>query len=700
MKLIEKILILALLSVALEVRTVSAQEALNQNLASIKEKVTETQIDKTTYKQNIDIIDETSGKLKFTIVEVDEKGKSTKESFEFFLSTIDKNTLLRKTSGKKLMVVFSVNNNRNYIKHFKEDELMGYVSKIEILVSDADAATTLIDLIKGTIPLVKSKENDWKSSREPLNWLKTNISEIKSGTYTYSQSFDFDNSKEYLATFSINKKDSKGVSLNESYDFNILDINKNNIQLKISGTSLAVSVETKGNEKYIRHLKNDEIQSYCSDFEIMTNDVEQAQGIIAAFTSAISSVKAITPVFNSLDEALSFIRSGTVDGTFESKKIKQNFEFTKGKGTKTDFLSVESDGQGKTVEHLFEFYIEDIEPGSIEMKISGKKVILQWNIRNKMKFVKESKDNALQGFQNDFEMLAPNIETARGLIEAFKSAAKLSTAKPESWESPDAALQFISGQIGSMSIGTENYKQSLITGNSPLYYSKYVKTKTDSKAANTEDRLEFYPYMLDPSSFSINASGKWLTVKGQVRNKKSFIKVYKNNQQQNFVSEFELMANDSKQAKDITEALKYIASNTKSVGHDFTNQKTAMNYVIENIGDLKVSDKELKQKITLTDNDPCKVVFTRNSTEASNKSAEEIFEFNLSDMNKLTVEAKVSNKNVVVVLVCKNRDKLVKAYKNGEQQAFTSDIEIALDDVDIAAGITEALKTAIGSCEK
>lgn len=700
MKLIEKFLILVILLFAFGVRPVFAQEALHQNLASIKEKVTEIQIDKITFKQSIDITDEASGRLMFIIVEVDEKGKSSKESFEYFLSTIDKNTLLRKTSGKKLMVAFSVSNNRNFIKHFKDDALVGYVSKIEILVSDADAAASLIDLIKSTIPLVKSKENDWKNSREPLNWLKTNITEVVNSPNTYSQSFDFDDSKEYLSTFSVNKLDSKGVSTKDSYEFNILDINKNDIQLKISGTNLTVSIGTKGSEKYICHTKNGELQNYCSDFEIMTNDIEQAQGIITAFTSAISLAKAISPEINSLDEALSFIRSGTVDGTFENKKIKQSFEFTGGKGTKTDFISIESDGQGKTTERHFEFYMEDIEPGSIVMKISGKKVMLQWNIRNKMKFVKESKDKVLQGFQNDFEMMSLTIESARGLIEAFKSAAKLSATKPENWESPDDALQFISGQICSMSVGTDNYTQSIVAGNSPLYYTKYIKTKTDSKGTSIEERLEFYPYLLDPASFTISSSGKWLTVKGQVMNKKSYIKVYKNDQQQNFDSEFELMANDSKQAKDIMEALKYIASNAKSVGHDFTDKDMAMTYVIENVGELKVSDKGLKQKITLTDNDPCKVVFTRNSTDASNKSTEEIFELSLSDMNKLIVELKVTSKNVEVILTCKNRDKLVKAYKNGVQQAFTSAIEIALDDVDIAAGITEALKSAIGSCEK
>jgi hypothetical protein len=54
----------------------------------------------------------------------------------------------------------------------------------------------------------------------------------------------------------------------------------------------------------------------------------------------------------------------------------------------------------------------------------------------------------------------------------------------------------------------------------------------------------------------------------------------------------------------------------------------------------------------------------------------------------------------MVVLDCKNRDKLVKAYKNGQQQSYSSEVEIIVDDINAARNIAEALKATIANCEK
>ena len=76
------------------------------------------------------------------------------------------------------------------------------------------------------------------------------------------------------------------------------------------------------------------------------------------------------------------------------------------------------------------------------------------------------------------------------------------------------------------------------------------------------------------------------------------------------------------------------------------------------------------------------------------------FEFALADMNKLIVDFKVSGKNVEVTLSCKNKEKLVKVYKNGTQQAWGTDVEIGVSDVEIARNLAEAFKSAITQCEK
>src|ERR1035437_10056866 len=271
-----------------------SQDKLSQSLASIKEKIQDVQIDKTTYKQSIDVLDESKGKLSFVSVLVDEKGKTAKETFEFYMSDIDKNTIIRKTSGKKLFISLSINNNQKFIKHFKEDKLDSYTNYLEILLSGADAAQELTNLFKTTIPLANSSEKGWNTNTDALSWLKNNISKINSGSETFDQSFSFGEHKDYLASFTIKKTDQKNVSTEEKYEFSVLDINKKNLAVKISGTQLSVSVETLGNS-----------------FEIIAEDIDQARNIIAAFFTAIEKSKSVIPDFGTLQKSLDFITKNT-----------------------------------------------------------------------------------------------------------------------------------------------------------------------------------------------------------------------------------------------------------------------------------------------------------------------------------------------------------------------------------------------------
>jgi hypothetical protein len=230
---------------------VRSQNKLTQSLTSVKEKVQDVQIDKSTYKQSIDILDENKGKLSFTSVLVDEKGKTAKDSYEFYISDIDKNTIVRKTSGKKLFLSLSINNNQKFIKHLKEDKLDSYTNYIEILLSSADAAQDLENLFKTAIPMVSSGEKGWNTNTDALTWLKNNISKINSGPATFDQSFSFDEGKNYLASFTVKKTDPKNVSTEEKYEFSILDIDKKNLTVKISGAQLSVLIESKGNEHFL-----------------------------------------------------------------------------------------------------------------------------------------------------------------------------------------------------------------------------------------------------------------------------------------------------------------------------------------------------------------------------------------------------------------------------------------------------------------
>jgi HSP20 family molecular chaperone IbpA len=672
---------------------------LKQTLSAIQSKVGEIQIDKITYKQSVEILDDAKGKIRFTSVAVDDKGKAVKESYEFYVADIDKNTVIRKTSGKKLMVSMATNNKQKFIKYLKEDNLESYVDNVEMLVSDADAAQTLMDQVKKAIPLVKSSEKTFATAKDALAWLKSNIGEVSTKTGKSEQSFSFNDQKEYLVALNVKSTDTKGATVEENYEFNVADVNKNAIQLKVSGSVLSVSIENRGSEKYIRYTKNNQLQSYAGDVSVLSGDIDHARQLIAAFTAAVEKTKPVYPSYSSAQQASDFVKGKVADISIDAKTITQKIEFGDG-GSKATLVVGESDSKGKVTKHQYEFYLSDVDKSGINFKVSGKKVMVMVSTANKVKLVKCVKDDVPQSYQGDVEILSPDIETARTMVDAFAYAAKTSKAGRPKWNSVTEVVNFLTAAIKGEALGTDKYELSFEADLTEPWEAIYHYKRIDAKGAETEGAFLFYPFMLDTNNIKVESSGKYLAVTAPVKEKKSFVKKLKGELSQGFTSELEIMAFDAKQAKEIALALRYFAGNYTPKAKDWSDKAKAMNFVKETVGNFSNASKEVKQKLELVNNDPCKVTLTINTTDDKGKTLEEIYEFSLSDMNKLMVDYKISSNNVYVTMVCKNKEKFVKVYKNGAQQSYASEVRIVEDDVERARNIADALRAAVIQCEK
>ncbi|MGE5406651.1 MAG: hypothetical protein ACM3NR_02970 [Methanosarcina sp.] len=681
------------------VTNATSQDKLSQSLASIKGKIQDVQIDKTTFKQSIDILDEIKGKVEFSSSVIDEKGKTTKDVYEFYISDIDPNTILRKTSGKKLFISLTVNNNQKFIKHSRDDKPESYTSNMEILFSDADGAQELANTFKTAISLVKPVQKAWNTNTDALNWLRSNIVKITSGSDTFEQSFSFGEPKKYLVSFGMKKTDQKGLSTEEKYEFNLLDINKKELGIKITGSQLAVSVETNEKNRYIKYYKNNEQQNFDNSFQIISDDLDNARNIISALTTAIEKSQQVFPDLGNLSKSIDYITKNTIDVTSENKKRGQKINFTTGKGTKSILTCSEADSKGNVVEERYEFYLNDIDANSLNFKINGKKIIIPVISKNNTRFIKYFKDNTVQDFQNEIGILTSDIETSRELVEAFKTAVKNSQAQPPVWKNINEAIAYLAASVTGETIGSEIYKLNFSAIASEPVNLRYVENKTDSKAANVEQTLEFYPYMLDPGVVKITAQGKYLKVTALVKNKKSYVKVYNNGLQQSFDNELSIIAFDARQAQDLAEALKYIINNAVEKNLSWKDKQSAMKYIIENTGAIKNDKKEINQKINLVNNDPCKISCTISTTDDKGKTVDEIYEFALSDINKQVAGFSVSGRNVSISLTCKNKGKLVKVYKNGEQQSWGTSVEISATDIESAKNLVEAFKAAVSMCE-
>jgi hypothetical protein len=413
---------------------------------------------------------------------------------------------------------------------------------------------------------------------------------------------------------------------------------------------------------------------------------------------ATAKSRAQFPEFSNRKQALDFIAANTVKVTADSKSVDQKFEFSDAKGIKSLFHSIEADSRGKNIDSLYEFYFDDVEENSIGCKVSGKQIYISFVIKNKQKFIRYSKDGIVQSYEQSLEMLSDNLETARCVIEAMKYAAKNAKTAPESFAAVSNALKFLKSNLGDIQTPSEQFTQTFSAGAAEPFNCKYSLTQKDAKGATTDESYEFYPYMMDPGSVAIKSAGKYLTVNIQSKDKKSFVKRYRNNEQQSYDSNVEFMTIDAKQAKDIAEALKYAAAEGKPDAKTYKSKQSAVDFIMGRVGSFKGGGREVKQKLEMTNNDPCKLSLNISTMDDKGKNTEEIYEFNMSDISKLAIDYKVTGKNVSAVLIAKN--KLIKAYKNGVQQSFASNVEIIEGDVNTAREMTEAFKALASLCEQ
>ena len=75
-------------------------------------------------------------------------------------------------------------------------------------------------------------------------------------------------------------------------------------------------------------------------------------------------------------------------------------------------------------ELIYEADLSDLNPKSIKIKVSGKKINVEIATKHLEKLIQYYKDGKIQAYQNKFNIPAPDIETARKIKRALYDLAK------------------------------------------------------------------------------------------------------------------------------------------------------------------------------------------------------------------------------------------------------------------------------------
>jgi hypothetical protein len=685
------IIIIYLAFIVLNISSLMAQE----KIGWLAEYTAEIDAGSYIYAYNYTSVDNNTCKLRIEELKTDKKGKTSSEAYVFYLSDINPSSLGFKASGKVINVSMETNLSQKFVTVFEGGEFEGYTDEISIRMSEVDKARSFIEAFKSHIGTCKTTDRSWTSQEEALAWLAENIGEsVISGT-TYKQTFS-KGDKNYLAKLKTETTDSKGNIQTATCTFDLSDINPSGVELNVSGKDLEVELNIRNNKYFIKVEEDEGEFSFDKDLEIHTDDIEIARNIVNAFIYLASEIHPERKEWKSYTEALTYVKDNLQEVPAGSAVYAQSLSFGESPADIVNFSSVKTDSKGVSAEEVSSFYLNNLNP-SIELDVSSSNAYLDLEIKNNDKYIRQSSEGRILTYSSSLKIYVDDIDKARDLINALEYAAKNSESGTREFASAEKAIEWLSQGPGEVTIDETNIKQTLRIAPAMENKMELHVVTTDEGSASVNERFEIYPEDLSLEDLEIKVSGKKLYVPLST-DKVKYIKVFEENELQNFSSSTDVHFEDVQKANNFIAAISVLQKNSKVQDRLLKDKAAAWDYFTNYLKKLEIGGVEYEQKIEKMDGDECKIRFTRVETD-SKGTTEYVFEFMTSDIDPAKSEITVYSDKLYITPVTKDKQKLIKTFKDGEVGNFGYDFDLYVDDVLVAKKMLGAISTLSNACK-
>ena len=225
---------------------------------------------------------------------------------------------------------------------------------------------------------------------------------------------------------------------------------------------------------------------------------------------------------------------------------------------------------------------------------------------------------------------------------------------------------------------------------------RYGYTEIDQKGNSTAYLYEFNLADIDPYAVREVTQKDVIFSVLTVLNKQKLVKVTKNEEVQPYNIEVSIVAKDIQNARAVSEVVKKAiplaekaaASRLKVAGYDGT-----MTWLTSHVSDVTLGAKSYKQTLSRGDK-PGVLVFK--VVESDGKSStEEIYSFNIADLNENMINYKISGNRFALDLETMQKGKFIHVRKDGQVRPFVSSLSINTNNVDEARDLKTVLAMAI-----
>ncbi len=353
-------------------------------------------------------------------------GKSDKNiTYEFNLANLNPKSVNFVVKGNTFGLKIATKQGLKLIKVTENGVQKPYVNKIDLACKDVEQARDIQKVLTDIIPLAQQK---WDKAVPNISNVSTafdKLNELNNTVSANEQQYEQNFEGDCIVTFT-QKSITPKKTTEDVYSFNLIDIQKKNIKPKTKGKFIVLEIKTKGSNKFIQHTKDGELGNYVSGLKIYTSGPEEAlisqkalQNSIEICQNKYQQKQKQSQGFN---QAFSILKENMQNFDIGDTSYEQEINL-KEDNKKLEYKRIEGNAKGSK-EYLYEVNLSDLAPKSVKIKVSGKKVMLEIGTKHLEKLIQYYKDGKIQSYQNKILIMAPDIETARKMKQAFQNMLK------------------------------------------------------------------------------------------------------------------------------------------------------------------------------------------------------------------------------------------------------------------------------------
>jgi len=534
-----------------------------------------------------------------------------------------------------------------------------------------------------------SQNNELNSLIEKL---QSSLTKVETASKTYEQEIKL---VEYASVrYSVNEVDQKGNKVAYSYEFNIGDIDVYAARQVTQKDVITVILSVKNKQKLVKGIKNGEMLAYDNEVIFRAKDADQASQILEIVKKCIPAGEKITASklkLQGYDEMVKWLTNNVKDVTVGTKAITQNIKpdsYT----SSFKLLQIENDGKSSQQEE-FIFNLADINQNNINFKVAGNRFGLSFEMMQRQKSIKVLRDGKPRPFNDEVLIYANNVDEARDIktvlallvpLAINKVKADLPNFKTKE-ESLDKVFSFVKDvKLSDKTVGQTNTSKCITE----------ITVVEQTNSSSTRNKYDFNWMDINANAVQVKTSGEKMTIQLPTMEKKKLIMYSKNDKFEGYDNEISVYAEDYEIARRLKHAIEKTIEGCNASYKDPFKATNAgmMDWLKANVGEVIIDQATKKQSIEFAEEGNENKIKLTNTEVKSNSSVQEIFEFNLSDINPTTVNYEVKGKWLYVSFETNFKNKIIKAYKDGKIQPYAYSIDLVMKDVETARGTAMALK--------